>query len=111
MSGFVFDAETFVCKGHGLDAGEWNDVTRQQIAQLRQSYPELGHWGDLALGSAFGAFSDDVLEVGWAVWMVGVRDEGFLTYCCWKQLKGKWTFGLNIKKAEQEVLKIWKNSL
>lgn len=107
MKNFIFNPETFVSHGHGSDKGEWIDQNRKEIAQLRELYPELAHWGDLAIGTAFGDFSNDVLEVGWAVWMIDKRDEGFLTYCCWRQLKGTWNFGMFFEIPNREVLSIW----
>lgn len=92
---FQFDAGTFVRRGSEADPGEWSDETVREIAGLRALYPELSHWGDLAIGCAFGDFSQDVLEVSWAQWMLTERDEGFLNYCCWRQTHGKWEFGLD----------------
>lgn len=108
MKNFKFNPETFVNSGHGSDDGEWSNQNRKEIAQLRELYPELAHWGDLALGTAFGDFSNDVLEVGWASWLFEKRDEGFLTYCCWRQLKGAWQFGMRFEVPDSEVLNIWK---
>ncbi len=54
MTKFVFDASIFVRPGHETDPGEYSDETRAEIAKLRALYPELTHWGDLALGGAFG---------------------------------------------------------
>ena len=111
MTDFIFNPETFVSKGHGLDSGDWSDKDRNDIAKLRKSYPELDHWGDLAIGAAFGDFSNDVLEVSWGEWLMDVRDEGFLTYCCWRQVKGSWNFGMFFKTPDREVLPIWKHSI
>ncbi|ALC13717.1 hypothetical protein [Sphingopyxis sp. 113P3] len=57
MTKFVFDASIFVRPGHETDPGEYSDETRAEIAKLRVLYPELAHWGDLALGGAFGEMS------------------------------------------------------
>lgn len=108
MTQFRFDPETFVSKGHGTDSGEWDESTKADITKLRQYYPELEHWGDLAIGSAFSSFSGDVLEVNWGTWMLDKRDEDFLSYCCWMQQKGKWTFGMNYQSADPVVLNLWK---
>jgi len=108
MENFIFNPETFVAPGHGSDEGEWTDQNKKEIAQLRESYPELAHWRDLAIGAAFGSFSQDVLGVSWGVWMIDKRDEGFLTYCCWRQIKGDWKFGMSFKTPDHEVLPIWK---
>ncbi|EJP48517.1 hypothetical protein M214_4210 [Acinetobacter baumannii CI86] len=70
MPNFIFNPETFVTPGHGSDPGEWNDDDRKDITTLRYLYPEIAHWGDLAIGSAFGSYSFDILEVQWAEWMI-----------------------------------------
>lgn len=88
-------ATAFVSPGFETDPGEWTNDIRADIAALREHYPELSHWGDLAIGSAFGRFSRDVLEVSWAEWMLAARDDIFLDYCCWVQTRGKWALGLD----------------
>ena len=98
---YQFDAAVFVSRGQESEPGEWTDEDRQAIGVLRANYPELSHWGDLALGSAFGSFSQYVLEVNWADWMVGQRDEIFLNYCWWRQTRGQWSLGLDeVRLAE-----------
>ena len=99
-SHFLFDAATFVAPGHELDPGEWDEGTRAEIATLRMFYPELSHWGDLAIGSAFSAMSQDYLSVGWADWMLEERNETFLDYCCWRQTRGCWKYGMADGLAE-----------
>lgn len=100
MTKFVFDAATFVRPGLETDPGEWSDEGRAEIATLRRLYPELAHWGDLALGSAFGDMSQDVLSVGWAHWMFKEREEFFLGYCCWRQTRGEWDGGIDFETLE-----------
>ncbi|ADX05372.1 hypothetical protein V7I38_17010 [Acinetobacter baumannii] len=107
MPNFIFNPETFVTPGHGSDPGEWNDDDRKDITTLRYLYPEIAHWGDLAIGSAFGSYSFDILEVQWAEWMIK-RDDSFLNYCCWRQLYGEWQFHLDIDKVDQEASHLWK---
>jgi hypothetical protein len=85
---FIFDARTFVQPGDEHADGEWPEAWIKEIDELRTYYPELAHWGRFALGNAFGSFSSDVLEVHWADWMLGKRDEIFLDYCCWRQTRG-----------------------
>lgn len=104
---FKFDAVTFVRQGYETDPGEWSNETQLEIAKLREAYPELTHWGDLAIGLAFGEFSQDVLEVSWADWMVGKRDEIFLNYCCWRQTRGGWKHGFD--EASMAVANDWKS--
>jgi hypothetical protein len=62
----------------------------------------------LAIGCAFGDFSQDVLEVSWADWMTTNRDEIFLNYCCWRQTRGKWKCGLDDERlAEASEWRLW----
>ena len=102
-----FDATTFVQPGQECTSGSWNEEDRKAINSLRSLYPELSHWGDLAIGSAFGSFSDDFLEVHWAEWMLKERDEIFLDYCCWRQIKGVWDLGM----SEEILSNTWKTYL
>lgn len=101
MTKFVFDAATFVCPGHETDPGDWSDETRGEIAKLRDLYPELAHWGDLALGCAFGEMSEDVLSVSWAHWLFETREEFFLGYCYWRQTRGEWHGGIDLDRLER----------
>lgn len=103
---FVFEASTFVASGHQADPGEWGDDTRAEIKKLRGLYPELSHWGDLAIGGAFGDMSEDVLRVSWAHWLFDERHEMFLNYCCWRQTRGRWDGGLG---DELEQANEWKH--
>lgn len=104
---FVFDTKTFVQPGYENAGGDWPEEWRKGIADLRAFYPELAHWGDLALGCAFGDFSQDFLEVSWAEWMLGKRDESFLDYCCWRQTRGAWRGGFD--EVELSAANNWKN--
>lgn len=90
---FQFEPRPFVMPGAETASGDWSEKSRREIASVRTLYPELAHWGELALGGAFGDFSQDVLLVNWAEWMLERRDEMFLDYCCWRQTRGAWTFG------------------
>lgn len=87
---FVFEATTFVAVGRETALGDWSSDVRAEIAKLRFLYPELSHWGDLAIGEAFGDMSEDVLSVSWAHWLLEERHEFFLDYCCWRQTRGPW---------------------
>jgi hypothetical protein len=98
---FRFNATTFVRAGAEFDPGEWADETKGEIAILRSFYPELAHWGDLAIGRAFGDYSQDYLEVQWAFGMLEGRDESFLDYCCWRQTRGDWVGGIDEDRVTQ----------
>ncbi|KAA8922479.1 hypothetical protein DLI70_20160 [Acinetobacter baumannii] len=97
--------------GHGSDPGEWNDDDRKDITTLRYLYPEIAHWGDLAIvlhRFCIWLLFFDILEVQWAEWMIKRDDDSFLNYCCWRQLYGEWQFHLDIDKVDQEVSHLWK---
>ncbi|OJW46175.1 MAG: hypothetical protein BGO63_03655 [Candidatus Accumulibacter sp. 66-26] len=104
---FNFEATTFVQPGYGQAPGDWSKLTQAGINKLRGFYPELSHWGDLALGCAFGSFSQDFMEVNWAEWMLEQRDEAFLSYCCWRQTRGAWRNGFDEDTLLEAVE--WKN--
>lgn len=101
MNTFRFVATAFVQQGYELAPGDWSEETRCAISKLREFYPEISHWGDLAIGSAFCSFSRDFLEVSWADWMLDKRDDIFLCYCCLMQLQGNCPFHC----CENELLK------
>lgn len=93
---FNFDACTFVQKGYETSKGEWSDSDLNDIGKLKSHYPELAQWGELALGCAWGDFSQDVYLVSWSDFGLEKRDECFLSYCYWKQVKGRWNRGLDL---------------
>lgn len=97
MSKFRFEATVFVQPGYEMAPGDWSDNDRQEIASIRSLHPELESWGDLAIGFAFGDYSQDVLEVSWADWLVNARDQDFLNYCCWRQTRGRWNDGFDLE--------------
>jgi hypothetical protein len=86
---YIFDATPF---GGLTDPGTWPDADRAFIRALRELYPELGAWGDLALGSAWGAYSADIYAVSWADWL-RERDDGFLAYLYVSQVRPDFQWG------------------
>jgi len=102
-----FNACIFVQAGFENDSGDLTDDYREYISSLRRHYPELAHWGDSAIGLAFGEYSQDVWLVSWAYWSIETRDEAFLNYCCWRQTRGFWTDDLELEKLSQA--NEWKN--
>lgn len=70
----------FVQPGFESHAGDWSDSDRAAIQLIRQAHPELSSWGDLAIGLAWGDYSQDVLYVNWCDWLIGQRDSDFLAY-------------------------------
>ena len=85
---FVFDATSF----GGAAAGEWSEETRAFIVAVRDRHPELAEWGDLAVGTAWGCYSQDILAVGWCDW-IRERDEAFLAYIYVRLVRPSFAFG------------------
>lgn len=103
-----FSAKIFVAEGYETSDGCWCERDCQLIKQLRNDYPELSHWGDLALGCAFDDFSRDVLNCGWAEWVAGQRTETFLNYCYWRQEKGQGIDGIDEQLEGFDGWKRWR---
>lgn len=66
---------------------------------LRQLYPELAGWGDLALDVAWASYSQQVRLISWEP--VTERDEDFLNFCCWEQTRGEFAWGEDSEKLAQ----------
>lgn len=64
VESYLFNACVFVQAGYESASGDWTDALRENINTLRRFYPELTHWGDLAIGLAFGEYITRCL-VGW----------------------------------------------
>ena len=104
---FEFEASTFVQQGFENSEGEWPKEFKEHIGQLRVIYPELDKWGDLAIGSAWGDFSQDVLQVTWVDW-IDDRANEFLSYCYFRQVHGKWIYTDDFSRLESLEIK-WKS--
>lgn len=76
----IYSPAKFVQSGFETQPGEWSESDRAAIQLIRQVHPELSDWGDLAVGSAWGEYSQDELDVNWCDWLIGQRDESFLAY-------------------------------
>jgi hypothetical protein len=96
---FKFEASTFVQKGDENSEGEWPREFKDHIEQLRVIYPELKNWGSLAIGSAWGDFSQDVMQVIWVDW-IDERANDFLSYCYYRQEHGKWIYTDDFSRLE-----------
>jgi len=86
-------------------AGEFSPSERNEIAALRKNHPELQGWGDFAIASAWGAYSQAVLMMGWSD--DPSRAEDFLSFLCWEQTRGKWAWG-NSPEGLVEMLPVWR---
>lgn len=92
MTQFVFDPAVFGQAPGCKEDGEWPDEWAVQIQAIRENHPELKEWGGLAIGSAWGDFSQDVMAVGWVDWIKG-REPGFLAYIYVCQVAPAFKFG------------------
>jgi len=86
----------------GLEASSDLEVdaeTAEDVAKLRDRYPELANWGDLALHAAWGSFSEQVKMISWKA--VSDREEDFLNFCCWEQTRGVFPWGNDSRDLAQ----------
>lgn len=93
---FVFNPTVFVQAGYEQSDGDWSEETAKQIETLRAQHPEFRQWGNLALGCAWGDYSQDIMAVGWL--HEGQMDYGgynrdFLAYVYVRQLAPAFDFG------------------
>ena len=75
-----YDPLLFVQDGYQKATGEYSEETKGEIKTIRNAHPELADWGDLAIGSAWGDYSQDMLLVNWCDWLISERNEEFLRY-------------------------------
>ena len=61
------------------DPGKWDNEDLEDIRSIKKLHPELKHWGDLAIGLAFGYYSQNWLDISWAELAIR-RNIEFLTY-------------------------------
>lgn len=94
MAQFEFDPHVFFQAGMETETGEWPDSWTDQIKSIGEVHPELRNWGGLAIGSAWGDFSQDVLAVSWvdSDWLSG-HQPGFLAYIYVRQVAPAFKFG------------------
>lgn len=76
---FKFNERIWVSPEGISQSGEWAKEDRDHIHLIRDLHPELTCWGDLAIGLAFGSYSQNILEVSWADW-IRKRELEFLGY-------------------------------
>ncbi|GGM26399.1 hypothetical protein ACFQDN_21650 [Pseudomonas asuensis] len=98
---FVFTPSPhFVNPGHEASSDLHVDSeTATDVAKLRDLYPELGSWGDLALYVAWGSFSQQVNMISWEP--ITEREEDFLHFCCWEQTRGEFPWGNDRRELAQ----------
>lgn len=96
---FRFDPLLYVNPGFETSRGEMDDETRDQIARIRQAFPEIGEWGDAAIYTAWGAFSDSVRMMGWSDDIE--RTDDFLNFLCWEQTRGPFPWGSGTEQLSE----------
>lgn len=95
MTVFAFSPLVFVQPGYEQADGDWSDESLAQIDLIRCLHPELAFWGRLAVGCAWGDYSQDIMAVGWLhpEQFGGTRVPEFLAYCYVRQLAPGFRFG------------------
>jgi len=77
---------------------------QDEIVQIHQLYPELDHWGDLALFTAWGSYSQDHHDMNW--YPLSDRDETFLGYLYQvEHQKDEWDWSEDV--AEHAVAEVF----
>lgn len=103
---FQFSELTWVTTNGVGKAGEWAKEDKEHIHHIRDLHPELKCWGDLAIGIAFGSYSQDILEVSWADW-IQERDLEFLGYIYIVQK----SYGFDFRSVMNSELTSYSNTL
>lgn len=95
MTVFAFNPKVFVQPGYEQADGDWSEETLAQIDVIRGLHPELSSWGRLAVGGAWGDYSQDIMAVGWLypAQAGNSRTPEFLAYCYVRQLAPGFDFG------------------
>ncbi|WP_455211675.1 hypothetical protein [Kaarinaea lacus] len=88
----------------GIDYDRTEEV-QDEIHVLRQMYPELNHWGDLALFMAWGSFSQDSHALQWNP--VVQREESFLAYLYYLE-QGRNIMDWSTDAAQQVLAELYK---
>lgn len=101
---YRFDAACVVSNkaaetGHG---DYYDEAERAELARLRHLYPEVSHWGDIALGIAWGDYCEDVWMLSWETITASTkRTVSFLDYLCWRQTRGEFPRGAGEETAAE----------
>ena len=98
-----FTESVWTAPGMGIDYDRTEEV-RDEIRLLRQYYPELNHWGDLALFMAWGSFSQDTHGLNWNP--VAERDDTFLAYLYFLE-QGRNILDWSAETAQQVVAELF----
>ena len=66
---FKFNELVWVTPNGSGQSGDWSQEDREHIHTIKRFHQELKHWEGLAIGAAFGSYSQDILEVSWTDWI------------------------------------------
>jgi hypothetical protein len=77
---YTFVPTAFISPGFEQDEGDFSEDSKFTLTQLRQVVPEISEWGTLALGIAWGDYSQAILGVSWLDDCEPDRRGGFLAY-------------------------------
>jgi hypothetical protein len=72
-----FDEALWSAPGAQINYDQTQEL-QDEINLIRRLYPELNHWGDLALFMAWGSYSQDTHALNWSP--VADHDDTFLAY-------------------------------
>lgn len=59
------NSKHFASPGCECDAGQYTPEDRDLFAEIKKAWPELSSWGDLAIGVAWGSYTQDVYLLSW----------------------------------------------
>lgn len=99
MKPFRFEASTVVIGGAEAEKGDYDADTQAELSQLRSLHPEVAHWGDIAIFSAWNMYSQDCWMNSWHP--ISERNENFLSYLCWMQTRGEYSRGAGDELANE----------
>lgn len=93
-----FNPNHFAVAGFEKSAGEYSDEDRALFSLIKKVCPELSEWGDLPIGVAWGAYSQDVYLLSWLEEQQKnlIRSEliEFLSYIKWHDVNGEPQWGI-----------------
>lgn len=103
LSTYAFSEEQWALPGASINFEQTKEVL-DEIKLIRELYPEVNSWGDLALFTAWGSYSQDDHSLPWSP--VVSRDERFLGYLYHLE-NGKDILGWNEQQATKTIAEIF----
>ncbi|KZX73281.1 hypothetical protein A3715_15830 [Oleiphilus sp. HI0009] len=94
----------FANSGYESSDGDYSDEDRALFQLIREAWKELESWGDLPIGVAWGAYSQDVWMLSWLeTSQHDFSRKGlipFIAYIQWHETNGEPSWGISIEKLE-----------